>query len=105
MAVGGREGAARERQRLLEQGLFLAFQRPEEAGEEQDGVEEDDLDQRMQIHGELGALLQELARLQCRMASLLEKIGSLPLDIIRSMREEVVQVTDQLRNLNRLQHP
>ncbi|CAN6463186.1 unnamed protein product [Victoria cruziana] len=104
MTMVGKE-RARERQRLLEQGLFLAYQRTEGAADEHEGLEEDDVDQRMQIHGELGALLQELARLQYRMASLLEKIGSLPLDIIRSMREEVVQVTDQLRNLNRLQDP
>ncbi|ERN15307.1 hypothetical protein AMTR_s00036p00069860 [Amborella trichopoda] len=92
--MAGRE-RVRERLRLLQEGLVFAWQAKDEE------EEEDDDERRIEIDGELGALLQELSHLQSRMAVLMEKIGTLPLEIIRDMREEVLEVTDQLRTLNR----
>jgi len=93
----------RERKRLIERGLSFASQQDINdntlAGFEDE--EDDEGEQRHEEGGELFALLSELAGLQVRLASLMEKMGSLPLDLIRDMRQEVVEVTDQLRNINR----
>jgi len=94
----------RERKSLLERGLSFASQedinRNNLTGFEDD-EEDDEGDRAHEEGGELFALLRELAGLQVRLASLMEKMGSLPLDLIRDMRQEVVEVTDQLRNINR----
>eukprot|EP01018_Ginkgo_biloba_P016298 Gb_12503 [translate_table: standard] len=95
----------RERKRLIERGLCFACQHEYDRNTNGIDEEEEDGEQRIgmdnMVGGELGALLQELAGLQIRLASLMEKMGSLPLDVIRDMRQEVVEVTDQLRNINR----
>ncbi|KAL4194591.1 hypothetical protein AMTRI_Chr05g69380 [Amborella trichopoda] len=91
--MAGRE-RVRERLRLLQEGLVFAWKAKDEEEEEEDD------ERRIEIDGELGALLQELSHLQSRMAVLMEKIGTLPLEIIRDMREEVLEVTDQLRFLH-----
>lgn len=92
----------RERKRLIEKGLSFASQ--QDNANNLTGFEDEEDDEGDQGHeegGELFALLRELAGLQVRLASLMEKMGSLPLDLIRDMRQEVVEVTDQLRNINR----
>jgi len=94
----------RERKRLIERGLSFASQ--EDTNDNnltgfEDEEEDDEGDRGHEEGGELFALLRELAGLQVRLASLMEKMGSLPLDLIRDMRQEVVEVTDQLRNINR----
>lgn len=48
MTMAGKERA----QMLLEQGIFLAYQQMEGVIDEHEGLEEDDIDRRMQIHGE-----------------------------------------------------
>eukprot|EP00252_Welwitschia_mirabilis_P025494 TRINITY_DN7981_c0_g1_i1.p1 TRINITY_DN7981_c0_g1~~TRINITY_DN7981_c0_g1_i1.p1 ORF type:complete len:104 (-),score=17.06 TRINITY_DN7981_c0_g1_i1:168-479(-) len=92
-----------ERKRLLERGLSFACQ--QESSFSFDGFAEaygDDGDAHVHMDSEeLFSLLRELAGLQVRLASLMEKMGSLPLDLIRDIRQEIVEVTDQLRNINR----
>ncbi|KAH9313456.1 hypothetical protein KI387_044575, partial [Taxus chinensis] len=96
----------RERKSLIERGLSFACQQEPSDGFALDEEEDGDQMNHQQgpevnmVGGELAALLQELAGLQLRLASLMEKMGSLPLDLIRDMRQEVVEVTDQLRNIN-----